>query len=968
MPRHHFISYSNADAEEFAHKLARQLQAGPPPLPVWLDDVEIKPGQDWDDQIVDALRDCRTLLFVMTPDSVVPTSGCKKEWTRALKYKKPIIPLLLNAKAEMPFRLEPRQYIDFTGNFKTGLARLRNHLIWMDSPEGELHTLNERLADANRDLPRAKDANQRARVQDEIDDLTKQIAKQKRLVADPQGEAARTTNSIRAGLERERKPERPSTGKSRGKFINPPPFVPPTYFQNRHTEINLIGKFIQDPALRLLVIDGRGGVGKTALSVRVLKSLESGKLPNDGGPLAVDGIVYLSAVGGHRVNFPNLYADLCKLLPNEKAKTLDALNRDPHASTEAKMAALLEAFPTGRHLVLLDNFENLIDAQSREISDPELKDALTALLCLPHHGVKIIITTRVVPRGLALSQPSRQFGIELDKGLEKPYAENILREMDADGKLGVKHASNALLAKARERTRGFPRALEALYAILAADRNTTLAELLADTKEVLPKNVVQALVGEAFSRLDPLAQQVMEALSIYNRPVTPAAIDHLLQPHRPGIDSAPVLGRLVNMHFAHRESGRYYLHPVDRKFAISRIPVSPLSKLREGWGVRAALLARAADYFKKTRLPRAEWKNINDLAPQLHEFDLRCQAEDYDTAARVLTDIDFHYLLLWGHYRTMITMHERLQGKIQNLRLKANSVGNLGSANYSIGQYQAAIRCYEQALEIAREMENRGGEGNHLGNLGNAYAALGETQQAIEYYEKALGIAREIGDRRGEGNHLGNLGIAYADLGETRQAIEYYEKALEIAREIGDRRGEGNRLGNLGLAYADLGETRQAMEYYEKALKIRREIGDRRGEAKSLGGLGQNHRRSGDFARSLSYSMQALAIFRELGDCLSEGRELLFQGHTYFAMKDLHNATLCWQESLLIAEKVGDRLVAGNSSFMLAKVLACQGNLEQALNLAQKASAIYSQVGRPDWAEDARQLMTDIQAAMRQRR
>ena len=69
------------------------------------------------------------------------------------------------------------------------------------------------------------------------------------------------------------------------------------------------------------------------------------------------------------------------------------------------------------------------------------------------------------------------------------------------------------------------------------------------------------------------------------------------------------------------------------------------------------LLNRAADYFAQARKPRAEWKKLDDLAAQLAEFDLRCDAGDYDTAASVLTDIDFNYLLLWGHYRLMIDLH-----------------------------------------------------------------------------------------------------------------------------------------------------------------------------------------------------------------------------------------------------------------------------------------------------------------------
>jgi len=79
-------------------------------------------------------------------------------------------------------------------------------------------------------------------------------------------------------------------------------------------------------------------------------------------------------------------------------------------------------------------------------------------------------------------QPGRQTRIDLDDGLASPYAENILREMDADGKVGLRDAPDALLYEARQRTRGYPRALEALFAILSADRDTTLREILDEAK------------------------------------------------------------------------------------------------------------------------------------------------------------------------------------------------------------------------------------------------------------------------------------------------------------------------------------------------------------------------------------------------------------------------------------------------------------------------------------------------------
>ena len=67
---HHFMSYSPADAQDFTLRLSDKLTAGPPPFPAWLDKRELQPGDDWDTQIVESIKTCASLLFVMTRDSV----------------------------------------------------------------------------------------------------------------------------------------------------------------------------------------------------------------------------------------------------------------------------------------------------------------------------------------------------------------------------------------------------------------------------------------------------------------------------------------------------------------------------------------------------------------------------------------------------------------------------------------------------------------------------------------------------------------------------------------------------------------------------------------------------------------------------------------------------------------------------------------------------------------------------------
>jgi nucleoside-triphosphatase THEP1 len=68
--------------------------------------------------------------------------------------------------------------------------------------------------------------------------------------------------------------------------------------------------FLNNDSKRLMTIVGRAGVGKTAMVCRLLKALERGELPDDLGEMKVDGIVYLSETGSHRVNFANVFADL----------------------------------------------------------------------------------------------------------------------------------------------------------------------------------------------------------------------------------------------------------------------------------------------------------------------------------------------------------------------------------------------------------------------------------------------------------------------------------------------------------------------------------------------------------------------------------------------------------------------------------------------------------------------------------
>ena len=481
MDGHYFVSYSRVDGAQFAGRLYNQLVGGRPSYPVWLDTQDAQPGTDWDAQIAEAIQTCRGLLFVMTEDSVQEHSVCKSEWAWALKYKKPVIPLRVGSVAGT-FRSGFRHGSTSTSvtDSRIGLARLRSYLDSVGSPRWVLRELRDQLTEAERELPRA-DQEQRPRIERDIADL-RQADRRPAGTGGRPGSAppGAPRSESPPGSEQERHPERPA-GAARPGEVRERAAGGRAQATSRTgtSRPSCIADFLRAPDERIITVVGRGGVGKTAMVCRLLKALESGRLPDDLGVLDVDGIVYLSPAGEHPVNFPNLFTDLCRLLPPRDGRPVSCGATVTRTQTPAAlMRGAARCLPAiDRVLVLLDQAEDIIDASDDgfPITDTALDEALRALLNAPAHGVKVILTSRVAPRTLLLhpagaAAPPRP-GL---RACGSPYAEQVLRARDPDGRLGLKTAPDELLGQARERTSGYPRALEALAAILAADRDTTL--------------------------------------------------------------------------------------------------------------------------------------------------------------------------------------------------------------------------------------------------------------------------------------------------------------------------------------------------------------------------------------------------------------------------------------------------------------------------------------------------------------
>jgi hypothetical protein len=152
VPATAFISYSREDSE-FALRLAQDLKAAG--APVWLDQLDLKPGTSWDNSIEDALMDAPEMLVILSPTSV-RSENVRDEISYALKQGKTVVPVLY-MECVIPLRLERKQHIDFRTNYARGLAHLLEHLRVTDPNPEVLRKAAE--TDANRQAAwQARDA------------------------------------------------------------------------------------------------------------------------------------------------------------------------------------------------------------------------------------------------------------------------------------------------------------------------------------------------------------------------------------------------------------------------------------------------------------------------------------------------------------------------------------------------------------------------------------------------------------------------------------------------------------------------------------------------------------------------------------------------------------------------------------------------------------------------------------------
>ncbi|MEH2393585.1 MAG: tetratricopeptide repeat protein, partial [Nostoc sp.] len=684
------------------------------------------------------------------------------------------------------------------------------------------------------------------------------------------------------------------------------------YWQGRTAEIAQIQQWLTDENTFLIGIEGIGGTGKSILAAKIYEEIEG--FPKQFWADVSNGAGFSDLAR-------QVLSEFGFRVPEQEAQLVEALVR---------------CLRSGQFLLIIDNLESLLqpDRQWRSLFYGDFFQAW-----IEHGGnSKVIVTTRERPELKGFEWLPLK-GLQVDEGVA------LLTVLGIRGDL----------TQFVELVDGHPLLLRLLADLLKAEYSqdpdlSRLADLgLGNLRQFLTdsqvvgihhrENVGMVLVLDAsFNRLNELQKALLLNISVYRGAVDSAAAVAML----PGSSASEIERELRNL------VKRSLL--VDKLNGKRRFDFQPviLEDVRYQAGDQSEAHQKAIDYYRSIA-KQPPWKTKDDVKEYLEIFDHFYQLQDYNSAFDSI-GICNDFLTLRGYYADQVELYGQWVSKWEEIGAKENwnyqaALILLGNAYYFLGQYQRAIKYYQQSLDIRREIGDRNGEGNSLIGLGNAYNSLGQYQRAIELLQESLEITRDIGDRNGEGLSLMNLGNAYNSLGQYQRAIEFLQQSLEISREIGDRNGEGNSLMNLGNAYNSLGQYQRAIEFLQQSLEIFREIGDCNGESNSLGNLGIAYGSLGQYQRAIEFHQQSLEISKEIGDRNGKGNSLIGLGNVYYSLGQYQRAIDFHQQSLEISREIGDRNGEGISLGNLGNAYYSLGQYQRGIEFHQQSLEISREIG-----------------------
>jgi tetratricopeptide (TPR) repeat protein len=657
---------------------------------------------------------------------------------------------------------------------------------------------------------------------------------------------------------------------------------------------------------RLVVVNGSGGVGKTALVARW------GRMRRDD---FLDGTLFFNLNG---------FSPVAPAHPDDVVDSfLTALGFEPDRipTAQGRAARLRELMADQQMLVVLDN----------------ARDSAHVQTLLPLLGPSmVVVTSRLRLVWLAARGGARVVKVDpldLDQAVAL-LAGRIGARVDADRESAVQLVG--LCGR-------FPLALNLVAEHISGRRGAPLADFVPRLRgpsllklgghDDAGTMSLEKVFEFSYLALNPLTQRIFRLLGRYPGVEFSGAAANALA----GADTEDALTELVEAHLLDQSGAldRYQFHDVlrgyaailaerdeyaeDRVAAERRLlsfylhsaanayhevfpywPGVPLVAIESG--------VRPVDFTDDegaTAWFEQEYVNISSI------LNMAVEREHHEIAWRI-PHVVVPALIRYAH---MSEAKRAWEIAVSSARVagdedgEGSSLNDLGLFLLQLGDHDAAQPWFELGLRFAERVGNDTGIAASLHNIARVEAARRRYPQALELFERALDVAVGSGNGMIEAATMHKIGETCRLIRRYDQALNYLQQSLFLRRRMGNAHGQGESLVALGLLYADSGDVTNALGHCGQAVALSERIRDAQVERDARLALAEIHIRLPKVDLAVDHAVRAVELARATWHRNVEARGLDLLGQAWLVAGRYEPAADAWREALAIYEDRGDVLL-----------------------------------------------------------
>lgn len=450
---------------------------------------------------------------------------------------------------------------------------------------------------------------------------------------------------------------------------------------------------------------------------------------------------------------------------------------------------------------------------------------------------------------------------------------------------------------------------------------------------------IRSAVGQRLNRLSGETQEILQQASVLGQTFAFDELLELAQRDEDRLEGCLDQATGAGLIGTQDRDAYSFDHALTRQALYGEL--SPRKRRRLHRAVGEAL-AQLPEKRRQTRLAELAWHFVQaDEREKALQYSL--QAGDAARAIYAHADAEMHY-------RTAV----ELAREVDDRGLEMEAREKLGGALTFMARYDEALETYEPALSFHREEGDFEGEVRLMADVGGILFDQNRRDEGIERLRPAMERWERdpLASAAAARFHL-TLSNLYWHAGRREDQLRVLDRGVELARAVGDDSLLGRLERSYGIALSESGRIDEALDVYTRSIPLLEAAGDLELLSGSLNNRAYLYGARGQPGKAFTDLERALALGRRVGDPAQIGWALGILAWTRWSAGGDWNAAHTHAEEVLGLERrvrgtrtseflplaIWLRLVADTDASALRDLerLADEGERDRDVNLWQYA-------------------------------